>query len=52
MVTREPHTSKPAERSVALDLLDRTRQNYNLHDISTPYALKVSFETNCAAQSV
>jgi hypothetical protein len=52
MVTREPHTlSKPAERSAALDLLDRARQNYNLHDISTPYALKVSFETNGAAQN-
>ncbi len=52
MVTREPHTlSKPAERSAALDLLDRARQSYNLHDISTPYALKVSFETNGAAQN-
>jgi hypothetical protein len=52
MVTREPLTlSKPAERSAALDLLDRARQNYNLHDISTPYALKVSFETNGTAQS-
>jgi hypothetical protein len=51
MVTREPHTlSKPAERSAALDLLDRARQNYNLHDISTSYALKVSFETSGAAQ--
>jgi hypothetical protein len=52
MVTREPHTlSKPAERSAALDLLDRARHNYNLHDISTPYALKVSFETNGVAQT-
>jgi hypothetical protein len=52
MVTREPHTlSKPAERFAALDLLDRARHNYNLHDISTPYALKVSFETNGAAQN-
>jgi hypothetical protein len=52
VVTREPHTlSKPAERSAALDLLDRARQNYNLHDISVPYALKVSFETNGAAQN-
>ena len=47
MVTREPRTlTKPADRSAALDLLDRARQNYNLHDITTPYALKVSFETN------
>jgi hypothetical protein len=52
MVTREPRTlSKPAERSAALDLLDRATQNYNLQDISTPYALKVSFETNGAAQN-
>ncbi|MGA7290692.1 MAG: hypothetical protein WBX02_21485, partial [Terriglobales bacterium] len=51
MVTREPRTlTKPAERSAALDLLDRARQNYNLRDISSPYALKASFETNGAAQ--
>jgi hypothetical protein len=51
MVTRQPRTlTKPADRSAALDLLDRARQNYNLHDISTPYALKVSFETNGTAQ--
>jgi hypothetical protein len=52
MVTHEPRTlTKPAERNAALDLLDRAKQNYNLHDISTPYALKVSFETNGASQS-
>jgi len=51
MVTREPRTlTKPAERSAALDLLDRARQNYNLHDIAAPYSLKVSFETSGAAQ--
>jgi hypothetical protein len=51
MVTREPRTlTKPADRSAALDLLDRARQNFNLHDISTPYALKVSFETNGATE--
>jgi hypothetical protein len=51
MVTREPATlTKPADRSAALDLLDRARQNLNLHDISTPYALKVSFETSGTAQ--
>jgi hypothetical protein len=51
MVTREPQTlTKPADRAAALDLLDRARQNYNLHDISTPYSLKVSFETNGGAQ--
>jgi hypothetical protein len=52
MVTRQPRTlTKPADRSAAIDLLSRARQNYNLHGISTPYALKVSFETNGAAQT-
>jgi hypothetical protein len=51
MVTRDPRTlTKPAERSAALDLLDRTRQNFNLHDVSVPYALKASFESNGGAQ--
>jgi hypothetical protein len=52
MVTRQPHIlSKPSDRSAAIDLLDRARKSYDLHSISTPYALKVSFETNGAAQS-
>ncbi|MFZ0770392.1 MAG: hypothetical protein WCA49_04445 [Candidatus Sulfotelmatobacter sp.] len=52
MVTRQPRTlTKPADRYAALDLLDRTRQNYNLRDIGTPYSLKVTFETNGAAQN-
>ncbi len=51
MVTRQPRTlTKPADRSAALDILDRTRRNYDLHDISIPYALKVSFETSGGAQ--
>lgn len=51
MVTRQPRIlTKPAERSAALDLLDRARTNYDLHGISTPYALKVSFESNGAAE--
>jgi hypothetical protein len=51
MVTHQPRTlTKPADRSAALDLLDRTRHNYDLQDIPTPYALKVSFETSGAAQ--
>lgn len=51
MVTRDPKTlTKSADRSAALDLLERARQNYNLHDITTPYALKVSFESNGPAQ--
>jgi hypothetical protein len=52
MVTREPRTlTKPVDRSAALDLLDRARHNLDLHDISAPYALKVSFETNGATQT-
>ena len=51
MVTRQPRTlTKPSDRSAALELLGRARQNLNLHDISTPYSLKVSFESNGAAQ--
>ncbi len=49
LVTREPRTlSKAADRSVALDVLNRARQNFNLHDISVPYTLRVSFQTNGA----
>jgi hypothetical protein len=52
MVTREPHIlSKPSDRSAAIDLLDRARNSYDLHSITAPYALKVSFEANGAAQS-
>src|SRR5271154_1563338 len=52
MVTRQPRIlSKPAERSAAVEILDRARRNADLHSISTPYALKVSFETNGAAQT-
>lgn len=51
MVQREPETlTRPADRSAAIDLMERARQNLNLHDISSPYALKVSFETNGSAQ--
>jgi hypothetical protein len=51
VVTRAPRTlTKPTDRSAALDILGRARHNYNLRDISTPYALKVSFETNGTAQ--
>jgi hypothetical protein len=51
IVTRDSRTlTKPADRSAAIDLLDRARHNYDLRDISTPYTLKVSFETNGAAQ--
>ncbi len=51
MVTRDPRTlTKPAERSAALDLLDRARHNYDLRGLSKPYTLKISFETSGAAQ--
>lgn len=51
MVTRDPRIlSKAADRSAALDLLERARKNYNLRDISTPYTLKVSFQTNGATE--
>lgn len=52
MVTREPRTlTKPSERSAAIDLLARARQNLNMHAFATPYALKVSFRTNGDAQN-
>jgi hypothetical protein len=52
MVTREPRIlSKSADRSAAIDLLDRARKNYDLHSTSAPYALKVSFESNDATQN-
>lgn len=52
LVTRQPHVlTTPADRNAALDLLDRARENYHLHDIATPYSLKISFETNGTAQN-
>lgn len=52
LVTRDPKIlSKPGERSAALDLLDRARNNFNLHDAEMPYALKISFETNGATKN-
>jgi hypothetical protein len=52
MVTHEPRTlSKPSERSAAIDLLARARQNLNMHAFTMPYALRVSFQTNGNAQS-
>jgi len=52
MVTHQPRTlTKAADRNAALDLLDRARRHYNLRDIATPYSLKVSFETDGAAQN-
>ncbi|MFZ0298398.1 MAG: hypothetical protein WAM13_08615 [Candidatus Sulfotelmatobacter sp.] len=52
LVTREPRIfSKPADRSAALDLLGRARNNFNLQAAQVPYALKVSFETNGATMN-
>jgi len=52
MVTHQPRIlAKPAERSAAFEILERARKNADLNSISTPYALKVSFETNGAAQT-
>ena len=52
MVTRQPRIlTKPADRNAAFDLLDRARKNYNLTDVATPYALKVSFTTNGTSQN-
>jgi hypothetical protein len=52
MVTHQPRTlTKPADRSAAIDALDRARKNFDLHGISTPYAFKLSFETNGTTQT-
>ena len=52
LVTRDPKIlSKPGDRGAAIDLLDRARNNFNLHDAQAPYALKVSFETNGATKN-
>jgi hypothetical protein len=51
MVTHDPKTlTKLADRSAAIDLLDRARKNFEIDDAQAMYALKVSFETNGAAQ--
>jgi hypothetical protein len=52
LVTRDPHIlSKPADRTDALELLDRARKNFELRDARVPYALKVSFVSNGETQS-
>lgn len=51
LVTREPKVlTKTDERSSAIDVIDRVRKNFEIHDAKTPYALKVSFETNGATR--
>ena len=52
LVKRDPITlTRPADRSAALDLLERARHDLNLHDISSPYSLKVSFATSGDTQN-
>jgi len=52
LVTKQPRIlSKAADRSAALDLLERARRNSNLRDITSPYAVKVSFETTGDTQT-
>jgi hypothetical protein len=49
MVTHEPRTlTKKDDRAAAQALLDQARLNFDLRAITTPYALKISFETNGA----
>ncbi len=51
MVTSEPRiVSKSAERNIALDVLDRARRNFDLRGLSSPYSLKVTFQTNGATE--
>ena len=48
LVIHQPRTlSKPAERSAAIDLLERARQDLNMHTFGA-YQLKASFQTNGA----
>src|SRR5579863_123185 len=52
LVTREPKIlSKTGDRSAAMDLLGRARNNFYIRDAGAPYALKVSFETNGATKN-
>lgn len=47
MVTGEARLlSKLADRSMAIDFLGRARKNFDLHEASVPYTLKISFESN------
>jgi hypothetical protein len=52
LVTHQPRTlSKTSDRGAALDLLARARRSLNLDELSTPYALKVSFDASGATQN-
>jgi hypothetical protein len=49
MVTHDPRTlTKNDDRAAAQTLLDKARLNSDLRSITTPFAMKVSFETNGA----
>lgn len=51
LVIHQPRTlSSPAERSAAIDLLERARQDLNMH-IFGAYELKASFQTSGASQN-
>src|ERR1700751_1479839 len=51
LVIHQPRTlSSPAERSAAIDLLQRAQQDLNMHTFGA-YQLKTSFETSGATQS-
>jgi hypothetical protein len=52
LVTRDPHIlSKPADRTAAIELLDRARKNFELRNAQAPYDLKVSFESSGGTQN-
>jgi hypothetical protein len=49
IVTHDPKTlTKLADRSAAINVLDRARKNFEIHDAKAQYVLKVSFATNGA----
>ncbi len=51
LVVHQPRTlSSPAERSAAIDLLERARQDLNMHTFGA-YELKASFQTNGTTQN-
>jgi hypothetical protein len=51
LVVHQPRTlSRPAERSSAIDLLERAQQDLNMHTFGA-YELKVSFQTSGATQN-
>ncbi|MGH9748108.1 MAG: hypothetical protein ACRD59_18585 [Candidatus Acidiferrales bacterium] len=51
LVTREPRTlSKQADRTASIELLEHARQELNMHTLTVPYDLKVSFRTSGATQ--